>query len=122
MKFFVTLITIAFYLASASLVWAQAVATAAEYSFISTDAFKIPDTPPETTITATSMLLGSGVITLEGNVRAVREGDLLTCGLAFLGQDPKWLLASQTPRFYRKESVPKKGVTRETTIEEYPLA
>jgi len=42
---------------------------------IATEPFLIPDTPPNMTITASSMQFASGVVVLEGNVRAVRDPD-----------------------------------------------
>lgn len=79
--------------------------------------FIIPASPPQTIITAQTLRVASGIATLEGNVRAVREGDLLTAGKALLGNDPRWLLASQTPRLYRKETIADKQVSRETTLD-----
>jgi len=79
--------------------------------------FYIPTTQPETIITAQTLYVASGIATLEGNVKAVKEGDLLTAGRALMGQNPQWLLASLTPRLFRKETIEDKQVSRETTLD-----
>ena len=79
--------------------------------------FLIPATPPDITITSDRMLIGSDVVTLEGNVRAIRSGDILTCHKAFMGENPRWILASRTPRLVRKESIPEKKLMREMTLD-----
>ncbi|HOY66755.1 MAG TPA: hypothetical protein PLP29_07680 [Candidatus Ozemobacteraceae bacterium] len=84
---------------------------------IATEPFLVPGTPPGTTITAASMRFAEGRITLDGNVRAVREPDLLTSGLAHLYQDSRRLHATLSPRLFRKESLPEKKSTREMTLD-----
>lgn len=81
------------------------------------DSFRIPPEKPDTTITAQLMRFQNGLVILEGNVRAVRETDLLTCGRALLKNNPRWMLASITPRLYRKESVLEKKAVREMTLD-----
>ncbi len=104
--------------------------------------FVIPASPPQTIITAEMLTMASGVATLEGRVRAVREAviteppspasgvpplpgrdpevrqsDLLTAGRARLGQNPDWMLASLTPRLFRKETIMEKHLVRESTLD-----
>lgn len=104
--------------------------------------FVIPASPPQTIITAEMLTMASGVATLEGRVRAVREAviteppasasgggplpergsevrqsDLLTAGRARLGQNPDWMLASLTPRLFRKETILGKQLVRESTLD-----
>ncbi|MBI3038854.1 hypothetical protein HYY75_07385 [bacterium] len=79
--------------------------------------FIIPSEPPDTTITANSMHLQGGVIVLEGNVRGVRVSDILTCQKAFINKNKGWILASNTPRLFRKESDPEKQIIRESTLD-----
>lgn len=81
------------------------------------DPFRIPADEPETVITAQSLELRSGLVYLLGKVKAVRGSDLLTCEKAMLRNKPQWLLASQTPRLYRKETLPDKMVIRESLLE-----
>jgi len=82
-----------------------------------TTTFYIPETPPSIVITANTMLVKNGVATLEGNVKATREGDILTCNRALVSNSPKWLLASLTPRLYRREVLPEQKLIRETNLE-----
>ncbi len=79
--------------------------------------FLIPTEQPETIITAERLEVASGVATLIGRVKAVREGDLLTAGKVILGQNPDWMLATLTPRLFRKESIASQQLTRETTLD-----
>lgn len=82
-----------------------------------TATFYIPETPPSIVITANTMLVKNGVATLEGNVKATREGDILTCNRALVSNSPRWLLASLTPRLYRREVLPEQKLIRETNLE-----
>jgi lipopolysaccharide assembly outer membrane protein LptD (OstA) len=59
----------------------------------------------------------NGIATLEGDVKATREGDILTCNRALVSNSPKWLIASLTPRLYRREVVPEQKLVRETNLE-----
>jgi len=79
--------------------------------------FFIPETPPSIVITASTMLVKDGIATLEGNVKATREGDILTCNRALVSNSPRWLLASLTPRLYRRETIPEQKIIRETNLE-----
>ncbi len=79
--------------------------------------FYIPDTPPSIVINANTMLVRDGIATLEGDVKATREGDILTCNRAIVSNSPRWLLATLTPRLYRRETIPELKITRETNIE-----
>ena len=81
------------------------------------DTFYIPGTPPDIVITANTMLVKDGIATLEGDVRATRAGDILTCNRALVSNSPRWLLASLTPRLYRRETVPATKIIRETNLE-----
>ena len=79
--------------------------------------FYIPDEPPETTIRANNLSFKPGSIFLKGNITASRGTDLLTCQRAILNKEPEWMLASVSPRLYRKESVAEKKADRETTLD-----
>jgi len=79
--------------------------------------FHIPESKPDIVITANTMLVKDGIATLEGDVRATREGDILTCNRALVSNSPRWLLASLTPRIYRRETIPEQKLIRETNIE-----
>ncbi len=79
--------------------------------------FYIPDSKPDIVITANTMLVKDGIATLEGDVRATRAGDILTCNRALVSNSPRWLLASLTPRIYRRETIPEQKLIRETNIE-----
>ena len=79
--------------------------------------FAIPKEKPDIVITANSMNIKDGIAKLEGNVRATRQGDLLTCNRALVSNSPRWLLASLTPRLFRKESIFEKKVTRELFLD-----
>jgi hypothetical protein len=57
------------------------------------------------------------VVQLMGRVKAVRGDDILTAGMALLSRKDDWVLASLTPRLYRKEAIPEKKAVRETTID-----
>ena len=92
-------------------------ASIASFSALASDPFVIPSRPADTTITSESLEVATGATILVGNVRAVDGDKLLTCGKAWLWRNPDRLLASQTPRFYQKEAVPAKLLTRETTLD-----
>lgn len=79
--------------------------------------FFIPETPPSIVITANTMLVKDGIAMLEGDVKATREGDILTCNRALVSNSPRWLLASLTPRLYRRETIPEQKIIRETNLE-----
>jgi len=79
--------------------------------------FHIPESKPDIVITANTMLVKDGIATLEGDVRATREDDILTCNRALVSNSPRWLLASLTPRIYRRETIPEQKLIRETNIE-----
>ncbi len=79
--------------------------------------FLIPAAQPETIITAERLEVSSGTATLIGRVKAVRETDLLTAGKVVMGQNPTWLLATLTPRLFRKESILQQQMTRESTLD-----
>ncbi len=79
--------------------------------------FHIPEGKPDIVITANTMLVKDGIATLEGDVRATREGDILTCNRALVSNSPRWLLASLTPRLYRRETIPEQKLIRETNVE-----
>lgn len=81
------------------------------------DLFAIPDDLPETVITAESMKFGSATVTLTGNVRAVREHDTLTSAKAIINREPRWMLATQTPRLHRKENIAEKQMAREIILD-----
>lgn len=79
--------------------------------------FTIPKEPPTTVITANEMSFSSSTVILTGNVRGTRENDLLTCNKAILGRDPRWMLATYTPRLFRKETLVETKLTREITLD-----
>ncbi len=81
------------------------------------DTFYIPETPPDIVITANTMTVRDGNAILEGNVKATREHDILTCNRALVNSSPRWLLASLTPRLYRREAIPAEKVIRELNLE-----
>lgn len=81
------------------------------------DTFHIPETPPDVVITANNMSVKDGVATLEGNVKATRVNDILTCNRALVNSSPRWMLASLTPRLYRREAIAEKKVIRELNLE-----
>jgi lipopolysaccharide export system protein LptA len=104
-------------LAAALLCIALSVA-ATEISFEpASDTFYIPDSKPDIVITANTMLVKDGIATLEGDVRATRAGDILTCNRALVSNSPRWLLASLTPRLYRRETITEQKLIRETNLE-----
>lgn len=82
-----------------------------------TNTFFIPETPPDVVITANTMSVKNDVATLEGNVKATREGDILTCNRALVSNSPQWLIASLTPKLYRREAIAEKKVIRELNLE-----
>lgn len=86
-------------------------------SHVVSDPFHIPSVPPQTVITSQTMTMASSVVTLDGNVVASRAPDLLTCGRALLGDNPRWLVATFTPKLYRKEALATQSLTREMTLE-----
>jgi lipopolysaccharide export system protein LptA len=63
------------------------------------------------------MTVKDEVAYLEGNVVAKRKFDLLTCNKAIVSDNPRWLLASLTPRLYRKEPIFEKKLTRELFLD-----
>lgn len=81
------------------------------------DTFAIPETPPDIIITANTMTVRDGNAILEGNVKATRANDLLTCNRALVNSSPRWLLASMTPRLFRREALPEQKIIRETNLE-----
>ena len=81
------------------------------------DSFSIPVTPPDIIITANTMSVRNDQAILEGNVKATRESDILTCNRALVNSSPRWMLASLTPRLYRREAIPGQKVIRETNLE-----
>ncbi len=81
------------------------------------DTFAIPETPPDMIITANTMTVRDGNAILEGNVKATRANDILTCNRALVSNSPRWLLASMTPRLFRREALPVQKIIRETNLE-----
>ncbi len=81
------------------------------------DTFYIPETPPDIIITANTMTVRDGKAILEGNVKATRAGDILTCNRALVNSSPRWMLASLTPKLYRREAIPEQKVIREMNLE-----
>jgi len=81
------------------------------------DTFAIPETPPDIIITANTMTVRDGNAVLEGNVKATRANDILTCNRALVNNSPRWLLASMTPRLFRREALPEQKIIRETNLE-----
>lgn len=81
------------------------------------DTFAIPETPPDMIITANTMTVRDGNAILEGNVKATRANDILTCNRALVSNSPRWLLASMTPRLFRREALPAQKIIRETNLE-----
>jgi len=81
------------------------------------DTFAIPETPPDIIITANTMTVRDGNAILEGNVKATRANDILTCNRALVNSSPRWLLASMTPRLFRREALPEQKIIRETNLE-----
>ncbi len=81
------------------------------------DTFAIPETPPDIIITANTMTVRDGNAILEGNVKATRANDILTCNRALVNNSPRWLLASMTPRLFRREALPVQKIIRETNLE-----
>lgn len=94
-----------------------AVLTAGALERTASDPFLIPSQEPETVISADSLELKANTVILRGKVRAVRGNDVLTCEKALLRHKPQWLLATMTPKLFRKESVSEKMVLRETQLE-----
>jgi len=80
-------------------------------------AFDIPDTAPETVITANRLSLKDGIALLEGAVNVKRENETLTCGKAIVSNEPRWMLASITPRVYRKDNIDERKVIQELNLE-----
>ena len=81
------------------------------------DTFNIPEKKPDIVITANSLTIKNDLAYLEGNVKATRANDILTCNRAIVSQKPQWVLASLTPKLYRKESLPDLKLTREMHLE-----
>lgn len=79
--------------------------------------FAIPERKPDVVITANTMTVKDDLAYLEGNVRATRAGDILTCNRAIVSQKPQWVLASLTPKLYRSESNAELKVHREMNLE-----
>ncbi len=94
-----------------------AVASLADDFVPASDSFSIPVTPPDIIITANTMSVRNDQAILEGNVKATRESDILTCNRALVNSSPRWMLASLTPRLYRREAIPGQKVIRETNLE-----
>lgn len=93
-----------------------AVAVAKDFQPAS-DTFAIPETPPDIIITANTMTVRDGNAILEGNVKATRANDILTCNRALVNSSPRWLLASMTPRLFRREALSEQKIIRETNLE-----
>jgi lipopolysaccharide export system protein LptA len=68
-------------------------------------------------ITANTMSVKDGIATLEGSVKATRDTDILTCNRAIVSESPQWVLASLTPKLYRKEIVTDLKLHREMHLE-----
>ncbi len=81
------------------------------------DTFAIPERLPDIVITANTMTVKDEIAYLEGNVKATRAGDILTCNRALASQKPRWVLASLTPKLYRKEMNYQLKVHREMHLE-----
>ncbi|MDN5280464.1 MAG: hypothetical protein PWR01_4429 [Clostridiales bacterium] len=81
------------------------------------DTFDIPKRPPDMVITANTMSVKDGIATLEGSVKATRDTDILTCNRAIVSESPQWVLASLTPKLYRKEIVTDLKLHREMHLE-----
>ncbi len=79
--------------------------------------FDIPERAPDIVITANTMTVKDELAYLEGNVKATREGDILTCNRAIVSQKPQWVLASLTPKLYRKETLSELKLLREMHLE-----
>lgn len=84
---------------------------------IASSAFAIPSRPPDIVITANTMTVKDGEAILEGNVRATRGPDILTCNRAIINNSEKFIIATLTPRLYRKEAILKEKLTREATLD-----
>lgn len=101
-----------------TLLYIALAAMASEISFEpASNTFYIPESKPDIVITANTMIVKDGVATLEGDVRATREGDILTCNRALVSNSPRWLLASLTPRLYRRETISEQKLIRESNLE-----
>jgi lipopolysaccharide export system protein LptA len=84
---------------------------------IASNTFYIPKHDPDVVITANTMRVVDGKAFLEGNVRATKENDILTCNRAIVNNDPQWVLASLTPKLHRKEALPDLKLNREMQVE-----
>ncbi|GAB4274661.1 MAG: hypothetical protein Kow0029_15220 [Candidatus Rifleibacteriota bacterium] len=81
------------------------------------ETFKILSEPPDIIITANTMTVKDKIAYLEGNVKATRGNDILTCNRAIVNEDPQWVLASLTPKLYRKENLVDQKIQREMHLE-----
>lgn len=113
-----TTLCVAFFFASPSAAhnWDLEASIQNEFS-MPAELFSIPATQPETIITADRLEVSSKTAVLIGNVKVVRQNDLLTAGKVILGQNPSWILATMTPRLFRKETINEKQLTRESTLD-----
>lgn len=86
-------------------------------SFVpASDTFNIPKEPPDIKITANTMLVENSIATLQGNVKATKENDTLTCQKALVSNSPQWLLASITPCLRRIEPLKEPMISRKITL------
>jgi lipopolysaccharide export system protein LptA len=79
--------------------------------------FHIPERDPDVVITANTMSIKNDLAYLEGNVRATRANDLLTCNRAIVSNKEKWVLASLTPKLLRQEKLAEFKLSREMQLE-----
>lgn len=84
---------------------------------LASDTFTIPGRPPDMVITSNTLTVKDKLAYLEGNVKATRQNDILTCNRAIVNQDPQWILASLTPKLYRKEALVELKLLREMHLE-----
>lgn len=89
----------------------------AETLTIASDVFIIPTRKPDAIITANTLVVKDGIALLEGNVKAIRGNDILTCNRAILNQSEEWIVATLTPRLYQKVAIVETKVTRESTLD-----
>lgn len=85
-------------------------------------AFDIPAGIPETIITANRLSIKDGLAVLEGNVKARQTDRELTCGKAFLRNNPKWILATHSPNIYYKEKIVERKVIQELRLDAKNIA
>lgn len=79
--------------------------------------FSIPERDPDMIITANTMSVKDKLAYLEGNVKATRGNDILTCNRAVVSDSPQWVLASLTPKLYRKENLAELKLQREMHLD-----